>query len=303
MFSGVQPKGRWEERSLPKSLLKRSYVPALRASGILLILFHLTDYVVATAFAASQPHQSDQASQARQLSLSDRVAYQKAIEEVYWRHRTWPKERGPKPSLNEIMSEAQLEQKVQDYLRNSQALEHYWQRPISVTHLQAEMQRMAQHTRQSGILRELFAALGNDPFVIAECLARPALSTRLATQFYAYDQRFHGELKRRAEAELQAHPTVNEGRLASGLYREIAWVKSKGDRERDHRINETGIRINEDEWTDKIQTLETIVGRPEVGVFGELQEDERRYFTIGVIEKADERIKIATVEWRKNGFR
>jgi hypothetical protein len=38
---------------------------------------------------------------------------------------------------------------------------------------------MAQHTRQPEVLRELFAALGNDPFVIAECLARPVLSERL----------------------------------------------------------------------------------------------------------------------------
>ena len=41
------------------------------------------------------------------------------------------------------------------------------------------MDRMAQHTKQPEVLRELFAALGNDPFVIAECLARPVLSERL----------------------------------------------------------------------------------------------------------------------------
>ena len=35
------------------------------------------------------------------------------------------------------------------------------------------MDRMAQHTKQPEVLRELFEALGNDPFVIAECLARP----------------------------------------------------------------------------------------------------------------------------------
>ena len=40
---------------------------------------------------------------------------------------------------------------------------------------------MAQHTKQPEVLRELFAALGNDPFVIAECLARPVLAERLLT--------------------------------------------------------------------------------------------------------------------------
>src|SRR5262245_60803544 len=44
------------------------------------------------------------------------------------------------------------------------------------------MDRMAQHTKQPEVLRELFEALGNDPFVIAECLARPLLAERLLTQ-------------------------------------------------------------------------------------------------------------------------
>ena len=116
----------------------------------------------------------------RILTFSERVAYQRAIEEVYWRHRIWPKERpDSKPSLDAVMSQAQLENKVADYLRDSQALEDYWQSPITSKQLQAEMDRTARHTKQPEVLRELFEALGNDPAVIAECLARPVLAERL----------------------------------------------------------------------------------------------------------------------------
>jgi N-acetylneuraminic acid mutarotase len=116
----------------------------------------------------------------RTLTFAERVAYQRAIGDVYWHHRIWPKERsGPKPSLDAVMSQAQLENKVTDYLRKSQALEDYWQRPITAEQLQAEMDRMAKQTKQPEMLRELFEALGNDPFVIAECLAKPALVERL----------------------------------------------------------------------------------------------------------------------------
>jgi hypothetical protein len=132
----------------------------------------------------------------RTLTFLERVSYQRAIEDVYWRHRIWPKERpDPKPSLDAVMSQAQLEKKVADYLRNSQALEDDWQRPITAEQLQAEMDRMAKNSKQPEVLRELFEALGNDPFIIAECLARPALAERLLTNWYAYDQRIHGELK------------------------------------------------------------------------------------------------------------
>ena len=52
-------------------------------------------------------------SQPRAFSFAERVAYQRAIEDVYWRHRIWPKENpDPKPSLDAVMSQAQLEKKV-----------------------------------------------------------------------------------------------------------------------------------------------------------------------------------------------
>ena len=146
------------------------------------ILITLLLCAVAACFLVSRPllaffrpEASTNDSQ-RTLTFAQRVACQRAIEEVYWRHRIWPKENlNPKPSLDAVMSQAQLEKKVEDYLRNSQALEGNWQTSISPEQLKAEMDRMARDTKQPEVLRELFEALGNDPFVIAECLARPTL--------------------------------------------------------------------------------------------------------------------------------
>ncbi len=119
-------------------------------------------------------------NQAKTLTFAERVKYQRAIEDVYWRHRLWPKENArPKPSLDAVMTQVQLEGEVEDYLRQSRALNDYWQRPITAEQLQAEMERMAKHTKQPQVLHELFEALGNDPFVVAECLARPVLAERL----------------------------------------------------------------------------------------------------------------------------
>ena len=132
--------------------------------------------------------------QPRAFSFAERVAFQRAIEDVYWRHRIWPQQENPnpKPSLDAVMSQAQLENKVAGYLHDSLVLEDYWQRPITAQQLQAEMDRMAQDTKQPEVLRELFEALGSDPAVIAECLARPTLAERLIADFSAQDgtQRF-----------------------------------------------------------------------------------------------------------------
>ena len=176
--------------------LKKSY-PSTKA-GILRSAFYLLLLlsVCAIPFALAQWSFDGRATSAmpsrqtkRTLTFADRVAYQHAIEEVHWRHRIWPKERSdPKPSLDAVMSQAQLEKKVEDYLRDSQALEDYWQKPITPEQLQAEMDRMAHHTKKPEVLRELFQALGDDPFVIAECLARPGLAQRLFTELNNADR-------------------------------------------------------------------------------------------------------------------
>ena len=119
----------------------------------------------------------------RTLTFAERVAYQREIEEVYWHHRIWPKENPkPKPPLDAVISHAQLEEKVNDYLRKSELVTAQRGVPITTVELQVEIDRMANHSKQPEVLRQLFDALGNDPLVIAECLARPVLVERtLAT--------------------------------------------------------------------------------------------------------------------------
>jgi hypothetical protein len=152
------------------------------------------------------------------------------------------------------MSQAQLERKVGDYLRKSQALEDYWQRPITAEQLQAEMGRMAIHTKKPEVLRELFAALGNDAFVIAECLARPALADRLLKNRYGYDDRIHNDLKQRVQSDLQMHPTLEQMKQLSGTYREVEYIKSDGSHQRPER-RRAGVKLDSHQWDETAQKL------------------------------------------------
>ena len=146
--------------------------------------------------------------QARTLTFAERLMYQRIIEDVYWRHRIWPKDNhNPKPALDAAISQAELEKKVQDYMRDSEALEDR-HRPITAVQLQTEMDRMAQHTKQPEVLRELFEALENDPFVIAECLARPVLSERLLGNWRGELDR---DLSQRTEMRLDTVTLLNNG--------------------------------------------------------------------------------------------
>ena len=267
----------------------------------------------------------------RTLTFEERVSYQRAIEDVYWRHRIWPKENADaKPSLDAVMSQKQLEKKVNDYLRNSQALEDYWQRPITAEQLQAEMDRMAEHTKQPEVLRELFDALGNDPFVIAECFARPALADRLITNWYAYDQRIHGELKQRAETELQTRASLEQMKQLSGKYTEIELIRQESAHGKNTPARRS-MKLNNHEWDDTVQKLVGMFsdqpvaagvlpakGRPmaegpkargaandklmthlTTGTVSPLQEDETRYYATAMVNKSAGHLKLATVSWLK----
>jgi hypothetical protein len=140
----------------------------------------LLGIAIATLGLAFSNREAPQKASGGTLTFTERVAHQRAIEEVYWRHRIWPKENpGPKPPLDAIVSQRQIEQKVEDYLHKSQLINGERGSLITPSELQVEMDRMAQHTKQPEVLRELFAALGNDPLIIAECLARPIVAERL----------------------------------------------------------------------------------------------------------------------------
>ena len=128
------------------------------------------------------------------------------------------------------------------------------------------MDRMAKHTRQPEVLHELFEALGNDPFVIAECLARPALAERLLTNRYAYDQRIHGELKQRAETDLQAHPSVEQMREMTGTYSEIELVKSEGANGGPKPIAGHAVKLNSGDWDATVQKLASTLAKCPVAV-------------------------------------
>src|SRR6476620_4339045 len=128
--------------------MKRRIVVIVCASAV-------SSMLAGTLLAFFRPGPETNVSQ-RSLTFAERVVYQRAIEEVYWRHRIWPEERpDPKPPLNSVMSQAQLEKKVTGYLRDSEMLQRLRNGPITADQLQAEMDRMASHTKDPDILREI----------------------------------------------------------------------------------------------------------------------------------------------------
>lgn len=194
---------------------------------------------------------------------------------MYWHHRIWPAENTTsKPPLDAVMPDSAIRAKVDDYLAKSTALATLWQRPIADKQLQAELDRMAQGTRNPQLLNELFDALGRDPRLIAETLGRQALADRLTRSWYSGDGRFHEALRQKAAAALSTCTDVACMRLLGADYREVI---TKSD--------------------------ENVSVRPtSIGALGSLRETPDAFVVDALLAQRADEIVIATATWPKLPF-
>src|SRR4030042_4139175 len=174
------------------------------------------------------------------LTFQDRVDCSKAIERISYKNRLWSHKTITKPSFEQAVSEDIIKSRVIDVMKKSNAMEHYWQHPITGEMLQSEIDRMAKSTRNPDMLQQIWDALNNDPHVIAECLARPILVEKLIRNYYVSDRRFHGELKEAAEKDLRKYSSVAQLNLMSRTYTEKEIMKVSEDEAEKVRAQENG---------------------------------------------------------------
>ena len=272
-----------------------------RSGGVLVV------GVVAWAIAAT-------GASAQGFDVEQCMAARASIEGIYASHRIWPAGHdSPKPAPAEVMPEAALRATVENDLLLSHALERIFGRAIGSADLQAEVERMAASTRAPGVLQEIFAALGNDPVLVAECLARPILSDRLMRSAYASDPRIHEELKTAIERSLARRPAVAELRR-EGEYVEAVWTRGQSERAGRHGGART-IAMDDESWQRGLDRLhagfDAVPAWPRVrpgvedlplGILSRLQEDDESFFVQAVLEKGAARVKVATIAWRKTPF-
>jgi N-acetylneuraminic acid mutarotase len=237
------------------------------------------------------------------LSVDERVTLQRAVEEVFWRHRSWPESNpGPKPPLSTVLPESVLRARVEDALRESNGLETIFKHPLTTEDLQAEMTRMAEHTKDPAMLREIFDALGNDPYRIAETLARAALADRLIRNGYAFDARFHGATRRAAERALTTTSCQRDLGSCGGRYSKTTWTIAADDEPAVDGFE----KVDAAEWSRRIATLASrYATKPDdipLGRRSSLQEDSDRFFATVIRERSSRSVTIEEVSWPKASF-
>jgi hypothetical protein len=244
---------------------------------------------------------SSSAPEARELTFEDRVRAQERIERVYYSHQI-----GATRQFEEAVPRQVLERKVRTYLKQTVALEEFWKTPVTSEILRRELERMAAGTRLPDRLRELYAALDDDPLLIQECLARPALVDRLTRNFFAHDSTLHGEARRVAEA---LREDVVSGRIdresAHPLRTEAVIVRVEADSKAGvsekavlgARRDPSRLELEPDEFERYRARL------PErVGEIGTVVEDREAFVVRVVLEMTADRLRVVSYVVPKLGW-
>ncbi len=238
------------------------------------------------------------------LRLEDRVACQWEIEEVFWRHRAWPREdAGAKPPLAATVAAEVVHRKAEDGLRQSRALAELWGVEIDGAALQAELERMAAHTRQPEVLRELFAALGDDPYRVAECLVRPLLAAQRLRELDARHER-HAAARTLIEGELARQAADGRLDLTDGRYQEVIWRRASA------AASEPApgeVLLDESGWSASRERLAHLFGADvesplPVRRTSPLVADRDGFYSVAVLEASDDAIRLGTAHWEKEPF-
>src|SRR5262245_8521211 len=145
-------------------------------------MIHETFSVALVLLAVNPASAVERLEQAPTLTFEERVRAQEAIERVYYFHQT-----GATAPFEAAVPHVLLEDKVRNDLMQTGARERYGNPPVTGQMLDREVERIARETRMPERLRELHRALGDDPFLIRECLARQVLVDRLSRNFFAFD--------------------------------------------------------------------------------------------------------------------
>ena len=111
-----------------------------------------------------------------------RVAAQRAIEEVYWRHRSWPKENpGPKPPLADVLPEWVLRERD----RLSEACLGAVRRLLPLLQAAGETARAIQYGRRAVALDPLCEEAYSDLMRLLAAAGRAALACGVRARNFA----------------------------------------------------------------------------------------------------------------------
>lgn len=216
-------------------------------------------------------------------------------------------EPGSEAASSAVLSDDELAAKVAAALERSALLESWWRAALKGEDLQAEIDRMVRDTKSPTVLREIFAALGDDPFLVAEVLARPIVAERRVAELYAADDRIHGGQRAALEARLAGLSRWEDFQGLDGIHLQLDYVlDEKAVDEPDERSGAKTIVLDTASFQAKLAGIARLdEGAAPGDVRGEglaLSDLGDRFEVEALREETPWRLSVEVVVWPKRAY-
>jgi len=254
--------------------------------------------------SASFAYAADESAPAP-LSFEQRVACVEKVEDVYWAHRIWPEHNpGAKPPRAAIVSSRQVAEYVETSLLYEAALENVWGEVLAPNQIQVEMERIARDTQYPELLLDVYAALNNDPNLVAECFVRPRLVEGILRDRFSKDSEIHAETRLDAESATLARSSTVELEARGGSISEVIWRRDDPDFQAKKGTVEAGneLVLSPREFDELVAEVERGFGDLDALVgsgFSPPLEDDHGYYSIAVEAADDHSIHVSSARWAK----
>lgn len=255
------------------------------------------------------------------LSFGERLATERAIQDFYQRGRiNASAEYTERTQTSGAIPDDAIRDRVAGMLVDNVLLARLTGKGVTRDDLQREMNRMARDTRAPERLRSLFAALANDPVLIAECIARPVIVRQRLRALYTGDREFHERKKRRILGELAratGFPLIDH----SGTAIDTLYLLQGTGGATSEPVDAVRVERIEDrtEWAALIDEIAarfstSVSAGPGAGGFlpplkplavgsrSGLDESDEQFFVVEILESSPGRLRIRQVGWPKETF-
>lgn len=242
--------------------------------------------------------------------LEQRVRFEDRIQRAYLERRAevTPSKSG---TTEEPRATEALRAKVEKHLRMTDALEQVWGETVTADDLQAEYDRILEHSTDPVMLNRLLEALDRDPVAIAAGLVEPIVVRRAVHGAFWWDDAIHGDLRHTAEDEVRT--ADDRGRL--GLFTgeraemEIRLAEMPGP-ETDADENGVYVRtVGPGEWSRIVGDLADGFGVPHASAenlplfrAGSVEETKEYFSASIILERDADHIRLASLTWWKQTF-
>lgn len=287
-----------------------------RALGFMVAYASIGILVLLSLCGANTSFSADIGTTEGNLGTENRIFYQTQIEHLYWKFRKayYQKDRHFRNFEKDVPQKV-IFRKVDDYLQKSLLLKRLWNKEITGVDLQNEINRITSGTKYPGRLQQLWSVCGNDPHIIAECVARPLLVDRLIRQNFNSDRRFQG---RRYDTARREWNITDETMFLNSTQPDVAietWTVSETPRKTDVDTPITNHEkhfITPDIW-QKVQSriLEEFSQGNETmnfwtdlesGMMSGLLENDFSYYGLYIIDCTPDTISLGRRVWKKELF-